>query len=214
MPDNLTALTSRIRAQLIDDGTLFSTPTCTAAVRRALQQFNQAAPVHAATLVDVVRNQEEYQLSGADFTNLLDVLDVLEYDELGEDHRSISFVEHFEDNLPWIRLIVPLSDGHLLVRYTLPHTVDGLDGSVESTLLPDQEQVLVDGACAAAIYMRAASRTETINLAPNVVERYRLTAARFEEVFQEGLKRYKGRHMAGMELDVRAWNDEWHLWDQ
>src|SRR5512140_3787327 len=137
MTASLTTLTSRIRAQLIDDGTLFTTATCTAAVREALHRFNQAAPVHAATLVDVVSGQKEYELDQADFSGLLDVLDVLEYDELAEDDRSVTFGHYFEDNVPWIRLTVPLSSGHLLVRYTIPHTVNGLDGSVESTLAPD-----------------------------------------------------------------------------
>ena len=214
MPENLTTLTTRIRAQLIDDGTLFSTATCTAAVRQALQLFNQAAPVYAVALVDVVSGQLEYELDAVNFPGLLDILDVLEYDALAYDHRPVSFVGYWEDNLPWVRLTAPAGSAQLLVSYTVPHTVDGLDGETVSTMTTGQDQVLVDGACAAAIHIRAASRVETINLAPDVVERYRLSAGHFEAVFNLGLVRYAGRPAARLAPDTRAWNDTWHTWDQ
>lgn len=82
MSDTLAQLITRIQAQLIDDGTLFSTATCTAAVRQTLLRFNVAAPVQAGTLVDVVKDQRDYQLAEADFAGLLDLLDVLEFFEV------------------------------------------------------------------------------------------------------------------------------------
>jgi hypothetical protein len=214
MSDSLTTLTARIRAQLLDDGTLFSTATCTAAVRAALQQFNQAAPVHAAQLITVITDQLEYELTSADFPDLLDILDVLEYDATDEADRSVNFVKYFEDNRHWIRLKTPASTSQILVRYTQPHTVNGLDSKTESTMTADQDQVLVDGSCAAAIYIRAASRTETINLAPEVVKMYQLSADHYAAAFATGLLRYTGRPKAASELDTRAWNDIYHTWDQ
>ena len=60
MSDTLTQLIAKIQAQLLDDGTRFTTATCTAALRAALKDFNLAAPVHAGTLIDVVADQYEY----------------------------------------------------------------------------------------------------------------------------------------------------------
>lgn len=213
MTASLTTLITRIQAQLLDSGTLFSTATCTAAVRAALQQFNQAAPVHAAQLVTVVADQYEYELTAADFPGLLDILDVLEYDTAEAD-RSIDFIKYFEDNRHWIRLKTPAATTQILVRFTQPHTVNGLDSETESTMTTDQDQVLVDGSCAAAVYVRAASRTETINMAPEVVEMYQLSAAHYAAAFASGLLRYTGRPRAASELDTRAWNDAYHTWEQ
>jgi hypothetical protein len=179
-----------------------------------LQQFNQGAPIHAAQLVTVVADQLEYELTAADFPGLLDILDVLEYDETDEADRSVNFIKYFEDNRHWIRLNTPAATDQILVRYTQPHTVNGLDSETESTMTADQDQVLVDGSCAAAIYIRAASRTETINLAPDVVKMYQLSAGRYAAAFAAGLLRYKARPMASSEPDTRAWNDAYHTWEQ
>jgi hypothetical protein len=54
------------------------------------------------------------------------------------------------------------------VRYSLPHTVSGLDGETESTLPAFYDEVLVDGACYYACYTRAVGRIENINLNQDV----------------------------------------------
>ncbi len=63
MSSTLTALIAKLQAQLLDNGTLFTTPTATVAFREALRKFNIAAPIHAATLIDVVQGQKEYALN-------------------------------------------------------------------------------------------------------------------------------------------------------
>ena len=77
MTKTLTQLVSNVQALLLDDGTRFTTATITAAVRSALKEFNQRAPVYAGTLVDVVSGQKEYVLNAADFDDLIDVFAVL-----------------------------------------------------------------------------------------------------------------------------------------
>ena len=73
MSSNLAALTSKLQAQLIDNGTLFSAATCTVAFREALRKWNMIAPVHAATIIDVVPSQFEYMLNDATFGTILDI---------------------------------------------------------------------------------------------------------------------------------------------
>jgi len=50
----LTQLIAQVQALFIDDGTLFPADLCTAALRQALKDFNQAAPVHSGEVVAVV----------------------------------------------------------------------------------------------------------------------------------------------------------------
>jgi len=45
MSETLTSLVTRIQAQLLDDGTLFTTATITAGIRQALAEFNRRAPI-------------------------------------------------------------------------------------------------------------------------------------------------------------------------
>jgi len=81
MTDSLTTLISKVQAQLLDDGTRFTTATCTAALRAALKDYNFAAPVHAGTLITVVAEQKEYELSDeADAETAIEILDILEQD--------------------------------------------------------------------------------------------------------------------------------------
>jgi hypothetical protein len=206
MADNLTSLIARVQAMLLDAGTVFSTATCTAAIRQALIEFNQRVPNTGADLVDVVAGQKEYALNASSMAGLLSVLGVWlqgtdEADEL------LSADLYFEDNAPFLRLREARAAGILIVRYTVPYTISGLDSAVESTLTADQEQVLVDGACAAAIAIRAVARVETINLAPDVVERYKLSMTYYRRVFEIGLALYAGRRAAVGEPDAHVWND-------
>ncbi len=212
MADNLSALIARAQALLLDTGSLFSTATCTAAARQALQEWNQRAPVQAGTLLEAVPGQKEYALNAADFTGLLSVLGVWRQGE-DEIDMPLAFDAYFEDNAPFIRLREAQPAGMLIVRYSLPHTLAGLDGAVESTLSPDQEQVLVEGIAAAAILIRLSARVETINLAPEVVQNYDAIRNHYRGLFETGLAMYAARRPAVGEPDLRRWNDPWHGWE-
>lgn len=219
MPDSLTTLIARVQAQLSDDGTQFSTANCTAAIRQALTQFNQAAPIHAGTLIDAIADQYEYALDGADFAGLLDIYGVF-YNVTGIEGQAVQ-VEvkvYWLDNVPNVRLVTPLPAGAAVidVLFSQPHTVQGLDSAAESTLSADQDQVLVDGACAGACFARAADRTETVNLNQGVPAEWRNTGNNFQIAFNLGLIRYQRRALpAPASFDSpRAWNDGFHSWPQ
>jgi len=207
MSDNLTALISRVQIQLLDDGTLFSTATVTAAIRSALGEWNAVAPVILADLIAVVDTQLTYELTGGDFTNVLDILDVLKNDDDGELDIPLDYDDFFEDNRPWIRLRQSESSGDLLIRFTQPHAINGLDAKVESTMTADQDQVLVDGACAHAIEIRLMKPIESINLnqASGITTAYERASVRYFAVFHAGMGRYASRKPPVSEKRATNW---------
>lgn len=214
MSDSLTTLISRVQAGLGDDGTIFTTALCTAAIREALRQFNIAAPVHAAELVTGVNDQYEYEVTDID-SRALRVLDVLRQGENADElDISLTYDDYNEDERIWFRLrqSVTTSD-MLIVRYAINQTINGLDSATESTIPAEQDQIIVDGARAEAIMIRAVSRVETINLSKDQTDNYREIAGHFKAAFNAGLKTIAQEKKAPVgEPDTRAWNDSYHGW--
>ena len=213
MSSTLPVLTAKLQAQLLDNGTLFNTATCTVAFREALRKWNMLAPIHAGAIIDVVASQKEYALNGTAFGTLLDLESVWQQDPAGGDEDELLNHDfYFEDNAPFIRLRSALAGGHLIVRYTSPHTVPGLDGATGGVLTADQEQVMIDGACVEAINIRTASLVEGYNLSPNVIEQYKRAESAYVQAFAAGLLRYSRQRPAVGAPSDTAWNDEWHDW--
>ena len=218
MSSTLTALIAKLQAQLLDNGTLFSTPTATVAFREALRKFNIAAPIHAATLIDVVQGQKEYALNDPTIGTLFEIEGVWLKDAVAEEDKPLIHDFYFEDNAPFIRLRdAQASSGgsgtaQLIIRYTTPHTIAGLDSSSDGILTADQEQVIIDGACFEAINVRRTSLVEGYNLSPNVIAQYESAAVSYSQAFQLGLLRYSARRSAVGAPDDHAWDDQWHNW--
>ena len=213
MTDTLTQLIARVQAQLIDDGTRFNTATCTAALRAALKNINERAAINAGTRIDVVTDQKEYELSDED-SRAMSILAILEWDNDGEDHTPILYDAYSEDERLFFRLRIALDDGEILARYTIPHTISGLDSATESTPTSRLDQIIVDGACAEAIAYRAASRIETINLQQSVSDNYREAMTHFRQAYELGLSAYiRDRRAPVSEPNTAAWNDEYHGWN-
>lgn len=214
MSATLTTLISRVQAQLIDDGTRFTTATCTAALRACLKNVNERAPVNAGTRIDVIAEQLEYELTDED-SRAMSIIDVLEYDADGENHTPIPYDDYAEDERLFFRLRTALASGEILARYTIPHTISGLDSETESTPSARLDQIIVDGACVEALTYRAASRIETINLQQNVSDNYREIITHFRNAYELGLSAYiRDRRAPVSEPNTAAWNDEYHNWDK
>jgi hypothetical protein len=216
MSKSLTSLISDIQAALIDDGTRFNTATCTAAVREALKIFNLYAPVFAGDLMAVVAEQREYEVTDID-SRALSITGVWLYDNTNREHHiPLIFDQYSEDERLFFRLLAPQSASEqLLIRYTIPQTVSELDSHTESTLSPIYDQILIGGAKAEAMQIRADSRLETINLQQSVSDNYReqITAIRarfYAELIQVASNRYPA---IGTPAEA-AWNDEYHGWDR
>lgn len=216
MSDSLTQLVSKVQAILLDDGTLFTTATITAAMRQALTEFNRVSPQHAAITITGVNDQYEYELSDED-ESAIKILDVLRQgDNQDELDISITYDDYIEDERIFFRLRQPVtSTDTLIVRYTLNHTINGLDSAVESTIPAYQDQILVDGTAWQTIIIRGVSRTETINLSKDQTDNYREAATHFAAAFRAGLANLgRNKRAPVSEPDSRAWNDNYHNWGQ
>lgn len=216
MADSLTTLISKLQALFMDDGTLFSTATCTAAIRHALLHLNLSVPVQGGTLIDSVADQHEYELTDAlAGATPLSITDVLLADPSGGEYDlPVVFRDFSEDERWFIRLEQPIAAGNqMIVRFTQAHTVNGLDGAAESTLPASSDVVLLNGAAARACEIAAVGKIESNNLDPHVSGNYLDAAAHFERAFMLGLKALLSRRRLQSSVpDLRAWNDEWHGW--
>jgi hypothetical protein len=194
MADTLTQLVAKVQAALLDTGTSYTLATITAAVRQALKDYNQVAPNQAGTLMDAVSGQYEYVLNANDFATLLNVLGIW-YDNGNDIETPLTFTHYWEDNVPVIRLDKPqnTATAKLIVRYTAQNTVNGLDGSTDSSLPAYCDQVLVMGSAYYAICIRQAGRVEPINLNQDVPKNLREAAAAFRSSFLTGLSEIKSR---------------------
>lgn len=216
MSDSLTQIIAKVQAILGDDGTIFTTALCTAAVRQSLTEYNIALPQHLATLITGVTDQYEYELT--DYAaNARDILDILQQGEnANELDISITYDSYIEDERVFFRLRSPVTASDTLVaRYTAPHTINGLDSETESTIPAAHDQIIVDGAAWQAVMTRATARIETVNLSKDQSDNYREVASHFQTAFRLGLADAQRRKRAPVgEPDTRAWNDNYHSWEQ
>ena len=189
MSDSLSQLITRVQKLLLDSGTNYSTDTCTAAIRQALKEYNQVAPVFAGTLVNTVANQIEYELESTEFGDALSVISVSLYDSTGNDGDTpLDYVDFWQDNRLYIRLFeAQAADQHLNIRYAIANTISGLDSASESTIPTYFDQTIVNGAAYYAVAIRATGRVEPINLNSNVPASLRESAGAYLLAFRTGL---------------------------
>ena len=202
---------TNVQAQLLDDGTDFSTAHITAALRQALHYYNQRSPINGAEIVSVISGQLQYELTaGAYPTLVLDIIDVLKNDDSGESDDPLEYDKIFEDNRNWIRLRDSESSGNLLIRFTQPHTINGLDSEIETTLNTDQDEIITNGTCAYALEIRLLSRIESINLkqAARIEQSYINAINRFFVYFNLGILRYSTRSIPVAETRTTSWLDK------
>jgi hypothetical protein len=208
MTDTLAQLVTKLQALLLGDANTFTTATCTAAIRQAFKELNISIPTHAAETMDVVAEQYEYELSESSAMQILDVL--LEgTDTLKEYNVSIPFDGYFEDDRPFIRLRIPQSTGRtLIVRFTKPYTINGLDSATVSTMPALYDAVLLDGAAWMACLIRTSGTVETINMNQNVSANFQRMADHFRQAFENGLV-WLARRQPPVSVPVgHGWDDE------
>jgi hypothetical protein len=215
MADTLTTLIGKLQALLLDNGTLFTTGTCTAAIRQTLLAMNLQLPVNAATTITIVSGQYVYELTdalaGATPIQILDVL--LESASVSDYERSLDFDSYIEDERWFLRLHLPQTSGSMLVRFTQAHSISGLDSSTESTLPALYDPMLLDGAAAQCCTMAAAGKDEANNIDSKVPEHYKNAAIGFNRAFQYGMKALTLRRAGPVSIpDTRTWEDNYHSW--
>jgi hypothetical protein len=216
MSDSLTTLISKVQALLADDGTLFTTAIVTAAAREALKIYNQHLPVNAGTLITGVNDQYEYELSDED-SRALNILDVLEQGDSGNEiDISVTFDEYSEDERIFFRLRAPVTTSDtLIVRYTIPQTISGLDSETESTIPAWMSPALVTGIAGESCRILARSKVTTINLSQEQTDNFRDVANEMKAEYRRDLILAANKKKAPVgEPDPRAWNDAYHYWGQ
>ena len=113
-----------------------------------------------------------------------------------------------------LRLREAEASGFLMVRFTIPYTVNGLDSEVLSTLPAFWDNVLLDGACFWSLQIRSVGRVETINLNQNVSENLIDAKRYYRQAFDLGLTQAARRKPPVSEPSTAAWNDSYRTWDQ
>jgi hypothetical protein len=207
MSDNLTTLITKVQAILGDDGTIFSTATVTAAIRQALSEWNMRVPTYAAVTITGVNDQYEYELSDED-ANAAEIIDVLRQgDNNDELDISLTYDAYIEDERLFFRLRYPVTSSEtLIVRYTLMQTISGLDSETESTIPNHYNQAMINGGAYFAIFSRAVSKIETVNLSRDQSDNYREMAGYFGSAFAMRMAQAsRTRKTPVGEPDTRAW---------
>lgn len=205
MSDTLAQLVTKLQALLIGTATTVTTATCTAGIRQALLKMNLEAPQHAAETQDTVSEQYEYALEDLSALAVTDVL--LEGTDTYADYNlSLKYDPYFEDDCPHIRLRTPQGSGRtLIIRYTKPYTINGLDSETVSTLPALYDTILLDGAGWQTCLVLAAGHIETINMNVGVTENFQKMAEYFRIAFEAGLANIGRRPAVRSEPVVYGW---------
>jgi hypothetical protein len=216
MTDTLTTLIGKVQNILGDaSATYFSTAACTAAIRQALCEWNMRAPQFLAVTITGIASQYEYELSDED-ADAVQIIDVLRQGAgANEIDKSLDFDDYIEDERVFFRLRSPVTTSDtLIVRYTKDHTINGLDSETESTLPARYDQALVCGGGFFAIFIRAVSRVETINLSQEQSDNYRELAPVLGSYFAARMMQAMKRRAPVGEPDARRWADAWDTTSQ
>jgi hypothetical protein len=209
MPDTLTQLIAKVQANLLDGGTLFTTATITAAARLALSDINVSVPAHAAVTITTIADQKEYELSDEDplangITGVL-LQGTNEYD------TDLAYDAYVEDDRWFFRLRTAQPAGKtLLVLYTTPYTINGLDTSLDSTLPDALNIAALDGSCYYACVARAALGIEANNVETAVSANWMKLARFWGDRFNKSLRDSRTQPVTRGEPSTAAWNDPQH----
>jgi hypothetical protein len=206
MTDTLTQFVTKLQSLLFGDSDTFSTETCTAAIRQAFKQLNFTVPQHAAETQDAVSEQYEYELEDSSALTVVDVL-LQGTDTYADYNMPLEYDWYFEDDRPFIRLRTPQSNGStLIIRYTKPYTINGLDSATVSTMPALYDVVMLDGAAWIACLVRAAGRVETINMNADVTANFAKMSDYFRIAFETGMANLERRPPPVSEQAAYSWS--------
>lgn len=175
MPSTLAQLEAQVAALLMDPtNVIFSTAVIDAALRMALAEYSDAAPLAMETVLTLPGNGREIALSSV--SGLVNVTEVWwpYFSDLVSETWPANLVRGFrlwwDDASPVLFLDLadgdlPLQDDEIRIWYTKPHTIQNLD-SADVTTVGEHESLIVRGAAGLACLGRAADVNETaVNMA-------------------------------------------------
>ena len=198
MATTLAILRDRVEAALQDtENTIWSTDDIDESIRQALAEFSKVIPARAITALTLSSAGREIDVSGV--ANLIDVERVW----WGYDSTDPEYPPRWRDFECWPGDVLYINDPNepratdvIRLWYTYPQTIIGLDSATATTISPEDDTTIVQGAAAIACIMRAREISEdlTIDGWPN--RRLIETAAEFKVKFDAGIQRAIQREAA------------------
>lgn len=175
MSSTLAQLEAQVSAILMDPtNAIFTTAVLDAALRMALSEYSDAAPLQMETVLTLPGDGREIALSSV--SGLVNVTEVwYPYDstattETWPPNRVRGFTLWWDDSNPLLFLYLdngpePQQDEEIRIWYTTPHTIQNLD-SASVTTVGEHESLIVRGAAGLACLGRATDVNETaVNMA-------------------------------------------------
>lgn len=171
MASTLAQLEVKVAALLYDAANaVFTTATLDAALRQALEEYTEAAPLTMETTIVLPGDGREIALNGV--SDLLAVTDVWwPYDstptsETWPPNRVPGFRIWWDDAQPVLFLTEaagaqPQQNDELRVFYTKPHTIQNLDSAAATTLPAPHESLIARGAAGLCCLARSVDLNET-----------------------------------------------------
>ena len=209
MSDTLTQLIAKVQAQLLDDGTLFTTATVTAAARQALADINRAAPLQAAVTIAPIAGQLIYELTDYDPDGLQVTAILLE--GTNDVDTELAYDFFVEDARRWFRLREAQDTSDTIIaQYTKPHTINGLDSATDSTLPNDLNDAAITGTVYYCCLIRASRDAEANNVEPRATEHWLTLADKWRARFNDALAPARKEPTQRAEPSTAAWNDSQH----
>ncbi len=161
---------------------IYSTAELDAALRSALHEYSQSWPNHNVATVELEKDGREIEMG---ITGLLAVVNVWwPYDDTADvwppnrvrAWRQMDLAGEPTLYFDSINGAEPLEDEVVRVWYTALHTIDDLDSADTTTVRPDHENVIIQGAAGKAAMTRAVELAETADIDIYIVESLRAWA--------------------------------------
>lgn len=226
MPSTLAQLEAQVAALLMDSGNaIFSTSVIDAALRMALSEYSDAAPLAMETVLTLPGDGREIALSSlSGLVNVTEAWWPFDSDATSEtwppnrvrgfrlwwdDASPVLFLD-LDDGASGVHSSEPQGDDEIRIWYTKPHTIQNLD-SASTTTVGEHESLIVRGAAGLACLGRAADVNETaVNMAVSTPN-YAALANRFLNQMDFGF--YPRLYVLRSQSKARgrAFSDGWKL---
>lgn len=207
-PLDLTGLIARVRAALMDDGTIFTDTVLTEAVRAALDEYSEAAPAAMEAVITLPGDGREIALDALPgltaVTRVWWPFDSTAATEAWPPNAVAGFTLWWDDARPVLFLdardgATPRLGDELRLWYTRAHTVQGLCGASVTTTPTADLSLLVTGATGFALLARSYDQTEVAASGAISTPNYAAAAFRLLRQFRQALnaRRHDAARPAG-----------------
>jgi hypothetical protein len=206
----LTTIRDRIEQMLEDvSNTTWPTAELDEAIRRALEEYNQAIPLQAVAVVTLTAGGRQQDVSAV--TGILRPVEVwLPYTaadpEFPPNRRRFRW---WRDQLK-----LYLADGHepqagdvMRLFYYMQRTINGLDGATATTVHAEDELLIVTGGAGHAAVQRAVGVVEGINVHGYVTLNLHTWGQQRLDEFRDGLASAAARE-APLSAVVEGWGED------